>query len=147
MNKTIIFLSFSIVLNVLLGSALAVTLFTLTKQSSWKIGEYHYIVTTYYTTGNGGHDWKVDTLKIESWSLLGFTYPNSVSNITITLKNYGVVYRISNYAIIILETSFVIASGQVTVNPSKSWVSPIYGFVSPSSYGNFTVQISSMFVH
>jgi hypothetical protein len=146
LNKTktlLLFLIFSLSLN----SALALTLYTLTKQSSWKIGEYNYIVTTYYTTENGGHTWKVDTLKIESWNVIGFTFPNQSSTMQITLKNYGVVYRISNYEIRILETAFVIASGQVQVNPSKSWVSPLYSFNSPLSFQNYTIQISSSFVH
>lgn len=147
MNKLKLSLFCLIILNISLVSCLAVTLYTLTKQATWIRHTYAYVVTAYYTTANGGHTWKVDTLKLENYWVTGFTYPNQTSTIQIILKNYAVVYHISNYEIRIIETDLIIASGQVNVNPSKTWTSPVYNFISPSAYGSYMIRISVSFVH
>jgi hypothetical protein len=108
--------------------------------------EYNVAVTIYYTTENGGHTWNMDTLFVEDRGMSGFTKPSELSAFQIQLKNYDVVLRISNYEIRIVETGYVIGSGQATVNPSNTWASPVYYFVSPNLYGNYTIQISVQFV-
>jgi hypothetical protein len=135
MNKTkLSILSFSIILNVLLGSALGITLYTLTKESSWKVvSPYGFIVETEQV-----YPCKIST---KSWVVMGFSHPNETSTIQVTFQDLTSSGSKANYKIYIVNDIIIHEDETPFMDPHSTWTTPIYTFMSPSVYNIYTIKI------